>query len=224
VFNLLSVDTIAFTIFAYPMSYIELVGTLLYLSSVWLISRKHMLTWPVGIVSVLLYMALFYQIRLYSDALEQVYYLGASVYGWWWWRQSLSAGAAGQSLDFRYSAKQTIIAVFAFTVLISLIAGAFMSRIHLILPVIFPEVASFPLLDAFTTIMSFTAMWLMAQKRIESWYYWIVVDAIGIWLYYVKDVRFISLLYVILLFMAINGLLTWHRSLKEARTSLLLQT
>jgi nicotinamide mononucleotide transporter len=91
--ELLSVNTIAFTVIGYPMSYIELVGTLLYLASVWLIARKNMLTWPVGIVSVLLYMALFYQIRLYSDALEQVYYLGASVYGWWYWRRSALAMA-----------------------------------------------------------------------------------------------------------------------------------
>ncbi|MEO0562172.1 MAG: nicotinamide mononucleotide transporter family protein, partial [Chloroflexota bacterium] len=78
--NLLSVDNIAFTVVGYPLSYIELVGTVLYLASVWLISRRNMLTWPVGIISVLLFMVLFYQIRLYADAIEQVYYLGASVY------------------------------------------------------------------------------------------------------------------------------------------------
>jgi len=86
--NLLSVDTVFFTVLGYPMSYIELVGTVLYLWSVWLIARRRMLTWPVGILSVLLYMALFYQIRLYSDALEQIYYLCASVYGWWYWSRS----------------------------------------------------------------------------------------------------------------------------------------
>jgi nicotinamide mononucleotide transporter len=86
--ELLSVDTVFFTLLGYPMSYIEFVGTLLYLWSVWLISRRRLLTWPVGIVSVLLYMALFYQIRLYSDALEQIYYIGASVYGWWNWSKS----------------------------------------------------------------------------------------------------------------------------------------
>ncbi|MFZ2359660.1 MAG: nicotinamide mononucleotide transporter family protein [Anaerolineae bacterium] len=57
------------------MSYVELLGTILYLWSVWLIAHRRVLTWPVGIISVLLYMALFYQIRLYADALEQIYYL-----------------------------------------------------------------------------------------------------------------------------------------------------
>jgi hypothetical protein len=57
--ELFSVNNIAFTILGYPMSYIEFIGTILYLWSVWLIARKQMLTWPVGIVSVLLYITLF---------------------------------------------------------------------------------------------------------------------------------------------------------------------
>lgn len=71
--TLLSVDNVFFTVPGYPMSYIEFAGTILYLASVWLIARRNVLTWPIGIASVLLYLILFYQIHLYSDALEQVY-------------------------------------------------------------------------------------------------------------------------------------------------------
>ena len=208
--ELFSVNNIAFTILGYPMSYIEFIGTVLYLWSVWLIAKKQMLTWPVGIVSVLLYMVLFYQIRLYSDTLEQVYYLGASVYGWWRW--SASRRGSGKVGDFRYSSRRTQILLLAVTIAVSFVVGAFMSRVHILFPALFPEKASFPYLDALTTIASFTAMWLLTQKRIENWYYWIAVDVIGIALYYVKGVRFIALLYVILLFMAINGLISWNNS------------
>jgi len=211
--ELFSVNNIAFTILGYPMSYIEFIGTILYLWSVWLIARKQMLTWPVGIVSVLLYMALFYQIRLYSDTLEQVYYLGASVYGWWRWSESRRG--TGKAGDFRYSSRRSLIKVLAVTIAVSFVIGAFMNRVHILFPALFPEKASFPYLDALTTIASFTAMWLLAQKRIESWYYWVAVDVIGIGLYYVKGVRFIALLYVILLGMAINGLISWN---KDCRT------
>lgn len=215
--NLLSVDNIAFTIVGYPMSYIEFVGTILYLWSVWLIAKRRMLTWPIGIASVLLYMILFYQIRLYSDTLEQVYYLAASVYGWWMWNKSPKE--EGQITDVNYNAQSRIILWIALTTVISLIVGFLMSRIHILIPSVFPEAASFPYLDAMTTIMSFSAMWLMAQKKIESWYYWIIVDVIGIWLYFVKDVKFISLLYVILLVLAINGLRLWARALNASKDS-----
>jgi len=210
----LSVNKIAFTIMGYPMSYIELVGTILYLWSVWLISKRQILTWPVGIVSVLLYMVLFYQIRLYSDTLEQVYYLGASVYGWLVWNKSPKD--EGQITDVKYNDQRSVLFWIVSTAIVSALAGVLMSRVHLFFQAVFPEAASFPYLDALTTIMSFSAMWLMAQKKIESWIYWIIVDAIGIWLYFVKDVKFISLLYVILLFIAVNGLISWHKAWKEA--------
>lgn len=199
------------------MSYVEFLGTVLYLWSVWLIVKRNILTWIIGIISVLLYMILFYQIRLYSDTLEQVYYLGASVYGWWVWKNSPKAN--GQITDVKYSNSKNLILWVIFTAIVSVIFGFLMTRIHLFLPIIFPEAASFPYLDALTTIMSFSAMWLMAQKKIESWVYWIIVDSIGIWLYFVKDVRFISLLYVVLLVMAFNGLRQWHKSTQNDNTS-----
>ncbi|MEP0781769.1 nicotinamide riboside transporter PnuC [Microcoleus sp. ZQ-A2] len=89
-------------------------------------------------------------------------------------------------------------------------------RVHRLFPTLFPEKASFPYLDALTTIVSFTAMWLLVQKRIESWYYWIAVDVIGIEFYYVKGVRFIVLLYAIFLGMAINGLISWNKTSKTS--------
>ena len=211
-FEFWSVNNVAFRLIGYPMSYIELLGTILYLWSVWLISKREILTWPVGIVSVLLYMALFYQIRLYSDALEQVYYLFVSVYGWWRW--STPQPDTGKVLHVRYCPDRKFLLAAVVTIVLAIALGTVMSRVHLLFPTIFQQPASYPYLDAITTVMSFTAMGLMAQKCIESWYYWIIVDIIGIGLYYAKEVKFISLLYVILLFMAINGLVSWRKAAK----------
>ena len=205
----LSVDTVVVTIGSYPLSWIELVGTALYFLSVWLIARKNMLTWPVGIVSVILYGILFYQIRLYSDTIEQVYYLGVSVYGWIAWKKSQSHEPTVRSSFSRPGpaalwAAATLAAAFG--------AGQAVSRLHRWLPTLFPVAASFPFLDALTTVMSFVAMFLMTRRRTESWIYWIVVDVIGIGLYWVKEVRFISLQYVVLLGMAIYGFVHWLRA------------
>ena len=206
---LFDVNCTFFPILDYPMSYIEFFGTILYLVSVWLIAQKKMLTWPVGIISVVLYAVLFYQIRLYSDTIEQIYYLGSSVYGWIFWKKNNSTG--GKATPFRYSNKKLIILWITITTTITAILTLFMANIHNIFPYLFPEPASFPFLDALTTVMSFIAMFLMAQKRIESWIYWIIVDVIGIILYFIKDVKFISLLYVMLLIIAIRGFVKWHK-------------
>jgi nicotinamide mononucleotide transporter len=206
--DLFSVHRIAFTVLGYPLSYIELVGTSCYLWSVWLIARKRSLTWPVGLVSSVLYLALFYQIRLYADAFEQIYYLGAGVYGWWRWT-AIPAGKDTHAI--RFSPARQVAAWGAVTAAAAVGTGAFLSRVHIIWPLLFPEPAAFPYLDALTTVMSFTAMWLMAQKRTESWVYWIIVDVIGVGLYFVKEVRFVALLYVVLLLMAVYGAAMWMR-------------
>jgi nicotinamide mononucleotide transporter len=202
----LSVETIMVSIGSYQLSYIEFVGTILYFASVWLIARKNMLTWPVGIVSVILYGVLFYQIQLYSDMLEQVYYLGVSIYGWAAWNH-----AKAETNQIRASFSRPVsLSIWAVGTLAASVAVSFVvARFHLWLPRLFPVAASFPFLDALTTVMSFVAMFLMTRRRTESWVYWIVVDIIGIGLYWVKGVRFISMQYVVLLGMATYGLVHW---------------
>lgn len=205
-----SVNTVFFTILEYPMSYVEFAGTILYLLSVYLIVIKNIWTWPVGIASVILFFLIFYQIRLYSDALEQIYYLAVSIYGWWRWVTPLDK-EKNIHVPVRYSPLKTLSFCAAGTIVVSLVLGTYVKKLHILFPVVFPEPAAFPYIDALTTIMSFTAMFLLSIKRVESWIYWIIVDIIGIWLYFVKEVRFISLLYVILLIMAAGGFIRWHR-------------
>jgi nicotinamide mononucleotide transporter len=210
----LSIENIAFTVIGYPMSYVELFGTILTLWSVWLIAKRRVLTWPVGIVSSVLFLVLFYQIKLYSDTIEQIYYIITNIYGWWAWDNSPKDH--GQVIGVRYSDRHRVTQWIALTLIVSAIVGFLMSRIHLLLPAQFPEPAALPYLDALTTIMSFTATWLMIQKKVECWIYWIIVDVVGIGLYFAKDVKFVALLYVVLLVLAINGFRLWHRTSKTA--------
>jgi nicotinamide mononucleotide transporter len=145
---------------------------------------------------------------LYADTFEQIYYLGVSIYGWWYWIRDKNKDKKDK-VGVYFSPKKSILKWATATLIVSIILSYVDSKLNVLVPEIFTTPASFPFLDTLTTIMSLTAMFLMARKRIESWVYWIIVDVIGIWLYYVKDVRFISLLYVILFVMALNGLKSW---------------
>lgn len=207
--DLLSVNTIFFTVLDYPLSYVEFFGTVLYLASVWLIARKNIWTWPTGILSVALYMTLFFQIQLYSDALEQVYYLVASVYGWWFWSRTVSR--ADTANGFAISSRRSLVTWASTTLAVGFALGFVMTNIHTWAPVLFPAPASYPFIDAITTIMSLSAMWLMARKRAESWVYWILVDFAAIWLYFTKGIMFVGWLYVVLLGIALYGFQKWMR-------------
>jgi nicotinamide mononucleotide transporter len=72
-----------------------------------------------------------------------------------------------------------------------------------------------PAADAFASSTAFTGMWLMAKKKVESWYWWICTNIASIPLYYVKGYAFTSIYYTVLLILAISGLIEWK---KRART------
>ncbi len=208
-----SINYIFFSFLGYQMSYLEFFGTILNLWSVWLVVRNSIWTWPIGNIAVLLFGVLFYQIQLYSDLVEQVYFLITGFYGWWAWlyfrRTNKISGK--KELPVTYSSQKSnkvwVVIVAAGTVAM----GYTMRHIHLYLPRLFSQPASFPYLDAFTTVMSFAANLLMAYKKIECWYLWIMVDIIGIGLYYAKGVVFVAILYLIFLGLATQGLLNWRK-------------
>lgn len=212
-FDIFSINNIFFTFHGYQMSYLEFIGTLLNLWSVWLVTKNNILTWPVGNIAVIFFAILFYQIRLYSDLVEQIYFLITGFYGWWVWLYLRNAKGAGikNHLSITYSSQLSNV-VYSIIIISGTIGmGYLMGHIHVYMPALFPEKASFPYLDAFTTVMSFAANILMAHKKIECWYLWIVVDVIGIGLYFAKGVVFVSLLYLIFLILATKGLFNWKR-------------
>lgn len=210
--NLFSVDNVFFTFLSYPMSYIEFFGTIFYAVSIILVARKNILTWPIGLVGVVLYMVLFFQIQLYSDFFEQLYYLVTGFYGWYIWKKK--SGKESNGLVRRNSKKENIRMIILILVL-TLIMTFVVINLNDWLPSLFKEEASYPLLDALTTVMSFVAQILMSHKKIENWILWIIVDVIGIWLYFEKEVKFLSVLYFAFLILAISGFHSWYKELSK---------
>lgn len=217
-----SINHTFFTLLGYQVSYLEFVGTIFNLASVILVARKNILTWPVSLIGVILFGILFYQINLYADLFEQVYYFITGIWGWYMWRAAKKpAEDAERILVRRNTTRQNMAWV------VAIIAGTavgtwVMSNIHLWLPSLFPEAASLPLLDTATTIASFAATILMMQRKLENWVLWIAVDVVAIWLYWYKQVPFIALLYLVFLGIAITGFITWlqtyRREHHETRT------
>ncbi len=202
------INTIAFTLFDYHMSYLELVGTIFNLWSVWLVGRGKVSNWPIGLIGVVFFFVLFYQLRLYADTFEQVYYFFTGIYGWWHW----SRPADQSAIKPRYSSHNDNLLALGITVVGTLVLAWIIGNIDQWLPQYFPEPASYVLIDSLTTVMSFTATILMAQRRIECWYYWITVDVIAIWLYAVKGTLLVALLYGIFLVLASNGWRLWRKT------------
>lgn len=215
-FEILNVNSILFSPLGYPMSYVEFFGTVFYALSIWLAVKKNILTWPTSLAGVALFAVLFFQIQLYSDLLEQIYYLVVSVWGWWVWASKKNDGE-DKSKEIKISSNSLIQNAYLLGIIVvgTVSLTVAIQNLPTILPNIFSVPASYPVLDAFTTVMSFVATYLLVKKKIENWYLWIFVDVTAVWLYFQKEVIFLSILYAGFLVLAIKGLTDWKRLLNS---------
>jgi nicotinamide mononucleotide transporter len=196
-----------FTIFEHPVSYVEFIGTLFGLISVFLAARANIFTWPTGILNAIFFLVIFYQIHLYSDMFLQFYFCGMGVYGWFSWKYK----AEHQQSAIRTLSNTNRLRLGIFIAAVTLAIGTLISQIHLLLAQIFDHPASYPYIDTFIAISSILATILLARRIFETWALWVLVDITSIGLYSVKGVRLIAVEFVIFLCLAVLGVFSWHR-------------
>lgn len=158
-----------------------------------------MWSWPVGLVNIVAYIAIFYQVGLYADVTLQVAFFFLSIYGWFSWGK-IKNDLPVSRLDTRtfYSTAIVPLAIY--------VVGSCFSTY---------TSASAPYVDSVIMVLSLIAQWLMAKKILESWYLWIAVDVIGIALYSYKGLYLTSGLYFVYLILCILGLRIWNTQLKS---------
>lgn len=196
--------------FGYPLSLLEFLGTTSGLICVYLASRNHILTWPIGIFNSICFFFLFFQVQLYSDMLLQIYFFGSSVYGWWVWGKRTGAFIKIQSLGKR---KNTLLLFSIF--LGTLLLGQVTSHFPIWFPNIFTKPPAFLYWDAFTTVASIFANLLLAQRKLESWFLWVFVDIVCIVLYALKAIPFVTAEYIVFLLLAFYGCYHWYQEYKS---------
>jgi nicotinamide mononucleotide transporter len=186
------------------MSGWEIAGTVLGILGVWLTIRQNLWCWPVGIVQVLVYAWVFFTAKLYSDVLLQFVFFGLQVYGWWHWVR----GRAGQTeLSVTRLPHRAIVAWLCVGAALTAGWGWLMHR---------TTDAALPWWDAFILVYSLIAQWLQARKNLECWAGWVIVNVVAIGVYWAKDLRLTSGLYLVFLVMAGLGWREWRRSRPEA--------
>jgi len=182
------------------MSQIEIVAVVFGLFAVWFTVRQNIWCWPMGLVQVSLYVVVFYQVKLYSDLILHVIYIGVQLFGWYHW---LHGGRDHGKLTVSYlkplQVGGWILVVAVGTALWGKLMGSLTD-------------AAVPYGDAFTTTASLVAMWLQVQKKVESWAFWITVDVVAIAIYSYKELYPTTGLYVVFMGLSIMGWRQWRAS------------
>jgi len=184
-----------------PIRATEIVAMLLGVAYVVLAALRNRWCWVPGAVSSALVAALSFKRELPMQAALNVYYVGMAAYGYWNWTRSSSAGELRVgTLGWRWHLLAAVCIV-----PLSWVTAGILAR---------ETQAAWPLLDSLTTWFSLFATWLVARARIENWIYWIIIDGVLVYLFYMQDLPFLAGLFAILAVVALAGFIGWQRRLK----------
>lgn len=183
---------------------IEFIAVLAGIASVWFSRKENILVYPVGLINTIFYTYLSFKGGLLGEASVNFYYTIMSLIGWYMWSRRSQANEI--KLHITSASRQQWLHHLLFF-------ATFYAAIFLALHFAKKEFArdAIPWADALASASAYTAMWLMARKKVESWYWWIITNICSIPLYFVKHYALTSVYYFILLFMAFWGLAEWRK-------------
>ncbi len=188
------------------MTWAELVGDATGALCVWLVARRHILNWPVGLLNNLFFFLIFWRSKLYGDAALQAVFAALAIYGWREWARG--RGRKGGELPVRRTTAREWWALALATALGTAGAALWLSR---------RTDSPVPAWDASVLALSLAATYGQAKKLLESWWIWIAVDVLSIPLYAVRGLYPTAALYALFLALCIVGLRAWMRELSPAR-------
>lgn len=66
-------------------NWIELIAVITGILGVWLTTKQIIWCWPIALISVVLYIYIFFNVKLYADFGLQIFYFVMTLYGWYNW-------------------------------------------------------------------------------------------------------------------------------------------
>ena len=186
------------------MPTIEIIGALISLLYLRLEYKANIWLWPMGVITPLLYIYIFFASKFYAVMGINVYYLFACIYGWYCWKRNDAEGLGLHilRLPLHFVWKLFVIFIGLFTLIAWIL-------IH------FTD-SPVPYGDALTTALSIVAMWMLAHKYAEQWLVWLVVNVISAGLYFGQALYPTSVLFMIYAIVSIFGYLKWKKMAQKS--------
>ncbi len=183
-------------------SWTEAVGFALALAMVWCSIRELHWSWPLAMLSSLLYFFVFKASLLYAEAGLQLVFALLALWGWWQWRR-LGENNAPVWVIQRLPRRAWWLAGTALAVLWPSIAWLLMHFTD-------SDVAWS---DALPTALSLIGQALLGRKYLENWLIWIVVNVFSMGLFAYKGLWLTTALYVLFIGLSVMGWREWQKRL-----------
>ena len=179
---------------------LEAIAFVFGIASVWYAKKTNILVYPTGIICTVITVYLLYVNEYFGDMMMNFYYSVMSIYGWWNWSRKKDNTYVVPISRTNQKEKAIGILLFILTMIVT----------YLDYDLQIPNY-----IDIVTSGIFFTAMWYMANKKLENWTLWIIADIVTIPLYAYRGLGMLSLQYLIFTILAIQGYIEWKKSLNN---------
>lgn len=172
-----------------------------------LVIRQNIWCWLCAAVSAVIYVWLFIGAKLYMESVLYGIYAAMAVYGWQVWKRD---GQDEPDLPVTvWPIKLHAVAIIVI-LLLAITSGWFLSE-H--------SDAAFPYIDSLTTFAAIWATFLVARKVFENWWYWLLIDAVSVVIYWTRGLELTALLFVGYVILIPIGMAQWRRSYRSQATA-----
>jgi nicotinamide mononucleotide transporter len=186
-------------------TWIEAIAVISGIVSVWYSRKENILVFPTGLLNTTIYIYLSLKGNLLGEASVNLYYTIMSLYGWFLWTRK---NKTNHEFILQITNSNTKERIQQFLFFAGVYAIIYFALVYL-KQSFAPE--AIPWADALASASAYTAMWLMAKKKVESWFWWVVTNIASIPLYFIKGYTFTSVQFIVLLILAIAGWIEWSR-------------
>ena len=184
-------------------NWVEIVGALAGFVYVFFEIKVSKWMWPIGLLTSIFYIVIFFKSKFYADMSLQFYYVAISLLGWYWW---LKGGREGKALEMSHLSSNFVIKLSVISLLVFVLIAYILVNY---------TDSPLPYWDALTTSLSIVATWLLARKIIEHWLLWIFIDLVSMVLYIYKGLYPTSILFLFYSVLAVLGYFQWKKELKH---------
>ena len=187
---------------------LEIIAVITGMLSIWYSYRINILVYPIGMISLALYVFIFIKNGLYANAVINFLYFVISIFGWWNWLRQRTTDNRQQTTDkgelkvSYLSKKENAITITILVILIFFINLFTTNDLSI-------------RLDYYTSAAGLIAMVLTSFKKVENWFFYLVADIVLIPLCIYNGLYLTSIQYVAYTILAIMGYINWNKEAKK---------
>ena len=183
---------------------LEIFAVIFALLYLFLAMKQNIACWYAAFISTLIYIIIYWDVSLYMESLLNFYYLLMAIYGWINWNKK-SQIDRNYVISWSY---QNHIVVILLILILTVISGFSLQKTD----------AVYPYLDSFTTWASVITTFMVAQKILSNWIFWIIINSVAIFLNFDRELYLTVILLMTYQVMSVYGYYQWRKSYYEYKS------